>query len=279
MKTKTRSLSWPEFKAIAHKRESGELEGWHNVSTTNRYGDRDWYGTYSLDEALQLAEHGWAEGTAQILRNVPTGAISGLAQLIPALHYDVAGEFPDVGAYCAGEPEHMVWQDADRADVQPVVKIAFAGSASCNVKGREIINYGIAALSYIDALQTSGRSVEIYWHSYLRDTKGAMCCLRVAINNTAAPIDADRLAFMLAHPSMFRRLGFANIEAILDWESLGSGIGVPRPLPESFDAEGFIRFPTAQDMRKAGALGSARAALHFLESFIAKDGNPDRHAA
>lgn len=198
----------------AEKRLSADKGAcWGGASIDRAPTDR---GTESLEAALKLARDGWPEGTERLLSGIEHAAAPQQVTVChPAISWDVAGMVPDVAAFCAGEPEHMMtFEDHDSAAL-PVVRIVCPGAYSHNIKAETVDRYGVALLSHIRALQTAGKSVELYWahavsHYKANRRRGERAALTlVRLSDPMVPIDTDVLAFALMHRAMLRRLGFA----------------------------------------------------------------------
>jgi hypothetical protein len=202
---------------------------WNDSSLT---GSHTFTKTKSMEHALHLCRKGWFEGAQKIISGLDSleGATATISRA-PAVHYDVAGEVPDVAAYCAGECEHMMTFEPDEENHAPVVRIMFDGCYDGKTKTGQIENQGIALLSCIDALERTGRNVELIWSgaSKNRDRTMAYCC-DVTIKQAGEHFDVDRAAFALAHPSMLRRMWFACAELNPACEPLGYGYGVVKRL-------------------------------------------------
>jgi hypothetical protein len=272
----TKNYSWDEFQKIARDRDSaGEYSGKHWGTSSLRTSNREWYQSRSLSEALDIAEKGWPEGTRKLMESAGMQSAIALPDMVPVKHYDVSGEYPDVGAYCAGEIENMVSLENGMSDIKPVIKIAFAGCISAFVNPDHITNYGIAALSLIDAVQRSGRSVSLHWiwMQHLRIDGGTPMSVNVNISEPSTPLDIDRLAFALGHPSMARRLCFAVLESIDERIYRGSySGGPPAPLTAKNFPEFNILFPEVSTLSERGLLSSPGRALSIVEGILAKSG-------
>lgn len=156
--------------------------------------------------ALKLARDGWREG-AKSLHN-------GLVHL-PAIdtvqdwHFDVAGQIPDVGRYCAGMPDNMIhYTDDPDNGSHPIITLCVPVNATANVKAQNMSNFGLAVARYVDELEAAGKRVEL-----LACIVSLVSRVRVAhiwtVKRANEHMDLESVAFSLGHPAAFRRLGFA----------------------------------------------------------------------
>ena len=166
----------------------------------------------SHSESQKAAYFGWAEGTQKLLSSVDAIAnqIGDIAETISNhMLYDVAGELPDVGAYCAGVAEHMISWPMDHAS-KPVVKLAIGVSKPFFVSAEQSANWGAAVIALVDALELAGRDVELTLYAAARCTagkskSGARRLQYVTIKPAGEHIDRDRLAYVLVSADMLRR--------------------------------------------------------------------------
>lgn len=175
----------------------------------NVYHD-DWAGG-SREGAFDKARHGWPEGRAKMVDAMAKARPS--VSLPPAFTMDVAGAYPDPAAAAAGAPDCMVSFDPVEVRHKPIVRIAVNVWASGAYEPNEFTNYGAAVLSYIDAIESSGFRVELTMlcHCKMSRTKDTYSG-RVMIKRAEEPLDIDRVAFCLTHPSMLRRLWFGHMQ-------------------------------------------------------------------
>lgn len=228
---------------------------WQSASVDTGPGAEEFTGTRSLDHALDLARNGWPEGAAKIMAGID-GLAAGNATpaMFPAYSWDVAGEQPDVAAFCAGVPEHMGTPEPVESRVESVIRISIPASYPARVKANAVQTYGIALLSHIYAIQQTGRSVAL-----TADGSNTACSgnrqeiiSSIPILEPGAPVDLDRLAFAF-HPSMLRRITFAVREIVPDLSVMRGVHGYPFPIrPERHRVPGTIYIPGPGQMRGDG---------------------------
>ena len=247
--------------------------GWNASSMT---GDARFTGTESLDHAMDLFDNGRAEGARQILKGqADVAANGGLPDLTPSFDWDIGGEFPDVGAFCAGVPEHMANPAPFNNSVASVIRIAIPGSVPADVSADKIMRYGVALMSIVDGIQESGRSVALSWDLTCipRDSPRGLEQIHtnIPLTTPGAPIDVSRLAFAF-HPSMLRRIWFAAVEINPELSVLGGSYGGAQDARDKKHREpGTIYPPGPWALGRANKLGSISQAVEALTDAINRE--------
>lgn len=211
-------------------REESPLGGGRR-DRASRTTDSSFAGTRSYAEAADLARNGWPEGAERIERlaaRMRERIGRQLAEIeTPALDHDVAGFMPDVGAYLAGEPDAMLtWEP--RVEPKPTVSILVHTGMLAMTSLAAYERRGAAAAALVDLLESSGVRCEVVGFHAVGAT-GALehSAWSVTIKRPDMPLDLDRLAFLLAHPSSHRRINFGvreqTIEEAGDWPAHGYG--------------------------------------------------------
>ncbi|CUW38804.1 protein of unknown function [Magnetospirillum sp. XM-1] len=172
------------------------------------YYEEYFYGTPTWDAAMDLARNGWQEGRDRLVRTFDAATALQRTATVQARFLDVAGAYPHAALAAAGAPDCM-WSLGDtHIAAKPVVRILTGQGVRSGVDAKWIINRGAALLSHIDRLEDAGYSVEltaIHAASY----QGWRHETSYTVKRAGEPLELDRLAFVLAHPSMHRRMVFA----------------------------------------------------------------------
>lgn len=222
-------------------------------------------GAKSLQEAIDLARGGWPEGRAMMVDGV-RDAFRGrtTAGIGLGMTYDVAGAYPCAPMAAAGEMACMVDFQPELRSARPIIKLlvpfVYSGGCPHNI----IINRGVALLTLIDAIEAAGQrcEIDIIWAS----GSPVEFVLRVCVKSPEEPLDLDRLAFVLAHPSMLRRLGFAFIDKS-EGGPRGPGYGFPGRLTSAQVPPGWNYLPGI-DYNNLGVFDTIPAALAYLEPLM-----------
>lgn len=212
-------------------------------------------------KALLASVFGWPEGRAKIGE--------GLALLPMQTRrkretvYDLGGHMVDVPRMLAGDPLHMM---SSRKRKRPtlVMSIVVNLSMNANVPADVCVNLGVALASMINALEDEGRRVELtlVHNSYVHSTE---VCTGWTVKLPNQPLDLDQLAFAIAHPAAFRRIGFAMRERTaqhLQCEWYGSSTAVSPTMRKELNLPEDAVVIDAPDLwYECSTPASARAAL------------------
>lgn len=204
----------------------------------SRSSDKKFSGTDSFAEAEQLARFGWADGTASIGK-LAARIVEKIGQKtkVERMVRDVAGEFPDVAAYLNGEPESMIkFQDEDKAACGRVVRVSVNMVVHHRVSPEAISRRGAVVVALVDAIEQAGHLAEITLRMDSRHGYGGgYMAIQTTAKRCDEPLNIERLAFALAHTSMFRRMTFAIMESCPGARSMGvydgGGYGSSRSTP------------------------------------------------
>jgi len=167
---------------------------------------RQWAGG-THESAMELASVGWPEGAKLASDKAVRMAnrlveTTGIAQC-DVVEYDVIGAAYDVGAVALGIPE--AWGMLAPQEARKAIRIVLNVAVSGGVPASSITARGLAVTALVLALQARGYPVTV------DITQGSGNKLKdvtvtLADASTGSQLDVDRLAYGLAHPTMFRRL-------------------------------------------------------------------------
>ncbi|MGE3279723.1 MAG: hypothetical protein AB7H90_03305 [Alphaproteobacteria bacterium] len=229
------------------------------------------YGTRTFDEAMELARYGWVEG-----RNHLFDAMANIRPTFPKRmdRFDVAGAYPFVPRHVAGDPMSMVMPGRGAIASRPVIHVNYIGGAIADVSGRAFINRGAALLSYIDALENMGYSVELTVSRRTKSKDGTYTFEAVIpLKSAGQALDIHRCAFALAHPAMHRRLYWSIQGQHPKWfKKTGTSHGQTNTDP--FDMPGAVQVRGPQESDKNLAAAKLAVEIEFM-AFLA-DGNSVR---
>lgn len=209
---------------------------------SSRSQDGGWAGTRTFAEAPKLAREGWPEGREKLVKAMAEADSRPSQQ--PALMMDVAGAYPIAALAAAGDPCSMVDLAPVEDRVRPIIRLIVCRSGSAAYGADEFLNYGAAVLSYIEGLENFGFRVEITVSFACTMDGQKQVDTRVIVKKAEEHFEIDKLAFSLASPAFFRRLGFGVWESIPEIDTiLGWGYGTPRNLDEKEAEDGQIILP------------------------------------
>lgn len=180
---------------------------WRQNDSRANHG-REWTLGVDWDRALRMAKEGWEEGVRKLFAlaaAVPNNTVT-------TREMSVAGEYPDVPRYLAGDPFNMVKRGKQRVP-KPSMTIVSSIGANCNVTGQQMANFGAAIVALVDRLESRGVRVELMgvWRSQHMGDKSTFCC-SWTVKRAEDHLDLSAVAFGLGHPAMLRRFGFAIME-------------------------------------------------------------------
>jgi hypothetical protein len=175
-----------------------------NASYNN---DKSWAGEH-WDDAVKMALDGDPESARGLRKYL--GVLARVRQGNRTVaRWGESGGSVDVGRFLAGDPECMIESVRARRPA-PVTRIAIERAVSANISQMEMRATGASVLAVTEALRTAGVPAEIWVTFSLRGHWGAdYHSTQVLVQEAGRPIDLDVLAFWVANPAAFRRLGFA----------------------------------------------------------------------
>ena len=194
--------------------------------------DPHWFGTKTIDEAIDLATNGWHErpnvkGLSKQITSSTTAQIN-----VATTYNDVCGSYVDVGAFVEGVPENMV--QFSEAEAPRIVRIGVNLSSSAN-QGKETFRLrGAITLAIVDKLAEAGYGCELFIYTVSYCGTGTHS-EKLVIKQADQHLDQDSLTFWCCHPSALRRLMFANWETEQDERkyNLTGHYGRPKSLDEA----------------------------------------------
>jgi len=215
-------------------------------SRTSRSDETYFHGTNTFEEAVKLINSGWAEGADKITAlsaKLNIGKTMDIDQI--DLTMDTNGALLDIPEYITGNPDCFYNFIEAPADT-PVIKVGFQINGLASMRGEAFNNRGLAMLALVDALEFSGHAVELYAFEYSTGREGYALQSEVLIKRPDEPLDKDKLAFVGAHPSFFRRIFFGVREATenedLQKYIIADSYGHSRTIPD--DAHDYDICPT-----------------------------------
>lgn len=223
----------------------GELVEYARDNTERRSSDRrsdaTWYGSASLDDAVQQCLSGWHDIRPQVdemFSRMEEHINMALGEVFET-RFDVCGDSVDIDRFLVGEPEHMMdYVMVPAGRMGRVVRVLVNGSASCQVDPERILQRGTVVTALIDLMSKLGVGVEVWLESASRDSKtGSVGTQLTMLHSSEQRLDIDNLMFALAHPSMLRRIGFSVMERSA-WKPAkylaveGGGYGTPHNLTQ-----------------------------------------------
>jgi hypothetical protein len=181
------------------------------------------YGTPSRQAALKLARDGWPEGAerAARIRDKITAANPVGPRLVK---YDVAGAYPIVARHLAGNPLSMKRYDTARLRRKPVITLVSHMSTRWRTPAANFIRRAGVVAAIIDVVESAGFACHVL-ASGGAEIDDKSWRVGFTLKESHQPVDIDRIAFGVGHPSMYRRIGFCLAYSEMSMEPLGTGLG------------------------------------------------------
>lgn len=239
-----------------------------NMEDSNQTAQGDWGGTSTFADAVVVARSGWSNGLDQVsklLEDIRVTTDTMTFSEVPG--YDVAGPHPNVPMFCGGDPLHFQLPAAS-IGAYSILELVIPIGASSGVSSTQIINYGASLLAFVDRLEAAGRRVGVTVVNGFE--RGHKLVVQTRVKRPEDAIALDTLAFALAHPASFRRLGFAMLESCRSesWKQrFAFGYGKPLTIKPSNlkDLEDPVILPSLSD---SGKWGNARAAISSMRQIL-----------
>lgn len=193
--------------------QNGAFQSLPCASLSNQ--DLSWHGGVTLAQAIELGWQGWPEGKKRLqdlqeqvesLRLMPQAW-----RAIPT--WDVAGEEPDVGRFLEGLPENMMTLVPRTQPYGKVIRLLVESACCWTIPASQILLRGAALLTAICKAKMLGYTIDLalIFNISSNYSKVAMETT-IPILLAGEILDIDRLAFMLLHPCVLRRLMLAMNE-------------------------------------------------------------------
>lgn len=157
----------------------------------------------------RMCRDGWEEGVEKLH--------TGLRALAPpttkhaVLRHDIAGHLADVPRFLSGAPDSMITR-GKRKGAKPVINVVVNSIPHGGTEAKCFMNFGIAAASAVDKLESSGRRVELDMLYCFGKKTGGEARVGWKIKSAGDHMDLAAVAFSLAHPASLRRVAFAMVE-------------------------------------------------------------------
>ena len=183
-----------------------------DYSGSQKEKSKSWDNNTDFETALDMGCNGgvWSEGAKKIKAvELPDSSFTDDLQR-SVINTAIVGCAPCVPNALAGVPDSM-FEITEQPQKQRVIRFAVEVARPCDTVTTSIMNQGTALLSIIDALETSGVSVELW--AVHHQQSGTKTRLEICVKRAGEFWSADTVAFALCHPAFFRRLGFMFVEA------------------------------------------------------------------
>ena len=204
---------------------SQAFRGSHLESMDIEEDDDDWYGTSSLEEAMNFATYGYNKNFDVFigLKNELDRYIK-VSNTRPRQYNHYVGFVPNVKAYLEGSPLSMInWDNPVRKQIDVYYNVAVC----CATTTEQIYNRGVIVLSLIELLEKKGFSVNLRLFEMAHSGDQTFYA-EFKLKDTCERVNASKLYFPMCHNSWLRRICFRLKEVTPDISgSWTSGYGTP----------------------------------------------------
>ena len=180
---------------------------WKKLSSNE--GDYSFTKTKSFDEASELMKNGWDDMANKITQRLKAIEKDVQPMTRRKTVYDVAGFQCSVPRYLNGMPNSMIRTKnvVEKQKVVTIVKsIDYSGATSTDT----MIEESIKALQIVKKLEAQGIRANLDVAIGTFSKTGFL--VRIRVKNAADRMNISKLAFLMVHPSMLRRMLFRWIE-------------------------------------------------------------------
>lgn len=179
-------------------------------------GEEEFFGTKNITEARTLMRDGWTERAEEVKKEIAkfeakTNHVERQNKTRPTSY--VVGFAPHVPNAIRGLPNSMVWKEHTPMKVK-VVRLTFSMTMNCGTKKEDIEKAGLCVLKLANMIEKTGVRVRVDVMPFFAYSGGTTVVCKVCVKNWREPMDIKKVAFPTAHPSMFRRFGFAWLETL-----------------------------------------------------------------
>lgn len=202
-----------EMMDILDKRPNSKIMS--GCRSSQEKGDPHWYGTSSYDEASRLMRTGYTEILPRIKEGLSKSEKVLSKQFSPT---DLRrqknlpiGFIPNIPNAILNLPNSMI-DIKVTPQKRKTLKIIYVMAGSCGCNADMWVKAGISLLTAIKIIEKQGISVCIDASFYCGTEAGETAMGSVTVKHYGQPLDIQKLCFPLAHPSMFRRIGFKFLE-------------------------------------------------------------------
>ena len=177
----------------------------------SKSGSESFTGTKSWSEALDLLENGYDKPLEKIKNELAKDLKVSENRPRRRPINAVVGYVPNVPNYLLGIPEQMIRIHQTPNKVKAIT-INYAITNNCGTEAKDLERGGIAMLNVVNRLELSGIRVNlnVVVQCTKHDKEWQVCSIN--LKNYREQLDIKKICFPLAHPSMFRRMGFAWLE-------------------------------------------------------------------
>jgi hypothetical protein len=150
--------------------------------------------------------------------------------------YEVSGDFLDVPAFIADEPEQWIVGEPILKPAGRIIRLSVEIGGLGDVPAEAMANRGQAIIALVNSLEMAGHSVEITIVRAFTNRHGHSYRFLIPIKHAGSGIDTNRLQFIIGHAGFYRRCLFGFGELAQGASMMNCGTRTQSYQPEGFDA-------------------------------------------
>ena len=180
---------------------------------SSQSGNQWFTGTDNYEQAEELLKYGDVETFKFIKekqRELKIDKIIGNVINKPKTFNNIVGYQPNVPLYLNRVPTNMIDSKKIKTDFK-IINIYLDVCASARVEADEIRNAGTIYATVLDMLEKSGYRTNLYIGD-VSELGNEKVMYALKIKTDREPLNLEKMAFPIAHPSMLRRIGFKYME-------------------------------------------------------------------
>lgn len=207
------------------------MRGKHSSEKT---GDAEWNGTENWDEAISLFRNGYTEILPRIREGMQKNAkvyhqYSALPKALP--RNKPVGYIPNVPNAIMNLPDSMIHVERT-PQKRKTLSLIYCESGSACEDVEFFIKAGVAVCTALNIVEMKGIQTRLSTGFMTAIERREAICPTLTIKDFGQKFDLQKICFPLAHPSMFRRIGFKYLETCPEVAEDGWDRGYGRPLTD-----------------------------------------------
>ena len=222
-----------EFDRVINSRENNKvMQCEHSSQKTG-----SWSGTNTYEEAENLLSKGWGVKVDSMKSELKKYSNKVERIKVRSKPY-FAGYAPIVPAAIKGVPIAMWCMEKKKVDEKKnCLHIYFNNTGNCAQSSEELMESGMAVLKLCILLEKLGIKVKIDILPFVAQKRDSVYGCGFSIKDYRQPFNLQKMAYPIAHTSIFRRQGFKWLETMKNCTERGFNSGYGQPLEEGSELE------------------------------------------
>lgn len=227
------NIVYEKFPSIRHLlktingRENNEIM--RNENASKRTGGYDFTRTENWEEAMSLLENGYTDILGDLKIGMRENAKFQEGTRKRNMQTSVHGVAPHVPNAILGLPNAMINYETT-IQKSRAISLIYSETANAGEDAESFVKGGIAILSTVHALEIRGFRVNLKGMFFAAKRGDDRAFVTVNLKDYREHLDLHKLCFPIAHPSMFRRIGFRWLETVPGLQEDGWSHGYGRSI-------------------------------------------------